>query len=143
MIISAVEYDLIPNVFPKVLGYITKAAEIAGGRFDAASIFRGLMEKEYSLWVVVDEESDEFVAAMTTRITDYPTGRGMAIDWIGGKRMSEWLDEFSSVMDQYAKDNGCKFIEGMGRHGWIRELKKYGYYDIPCFRKDLTDGEGQ
>lgn len=137
MIVSAVPYEQLNEVYPHVYRYVEKATEVDGGRYDAANVFRLLAEREIGLWIVVDEEDDEIVAAMTTRITDYPNGRGMSIDWIGGKRMEEWLPAFSETMDAFARENGCSFIEGIGRKGWIKVLKEYGYRDIPTFRKDL------
>lgn len=32
-----------------------------------------------------------------------------------------------SVMDSFAQDMCCDFIEVYGRKGWVRQLKQYGY----------------
>ena len=37
----------------------------------------------------------------------------MAMDWIGGTRMKEWLPMAQNVISRYAKDHNCKYLEVM------------------------------
>ena len=43
----------------------------------------------YVLWVVMDD--DDTLVGYTSRIIQYPRRKGMALDWIGGSKMSKWL----------------------------------------------------
>jgi hypothetical protein len=72
-------------------------------------------------------ENDAIIGALTTRVAVYPNRRSMSIDWIGGTRLEELLPKFHPVMQKYAKDNKCTYLEGHGRGGWARKLKSYGW----------------
>lgn len=140
MILSAIPYEHVGHVWPKVSGFLDAAVRTSGGNYTLQTVIEGLIEQHLGLWVVFDEK-DEPIAAATTRIVQYPNRKALAIDWIGGRRMREWLPMLAEKMDQYAKDNGCKHIEGMGRAGWVKALQPYGYKQwVPTYRKELTDG---
>ena len=83
------------------------------------------MNGDIGLFVVVDDE--DVVAALTVRIIDYPHQRTMAIDWLGGSRMKEWLPDAMAKVKQFAKDNGVVALEGFGRRAWTRVLERYGF----------------
>ena len=109
---------------------------------EAVEDLREMMrEGTLALWVMLDTETAKPVAVSTTRLIQYPRTRAMAIDYIGGKRMREWLPQLSTLMDKYAKDHGCTHIEGGGRKGWMKALAPFGYKPWqPIYRKDLDDG---
>lgn len=43
------------------------------------------------------------------------------------KGLEEDIASVMSVMDSFAADSCCDFIEVYGRKGWVRQLKQYGY----------------
>ena len=92
------------------------------------------------LWIVVDhDKDDDIIAAITTKLIEYPQGRSMAMDWIGGTRMKEWLPMTQEVISRYAKDHNCKYLEGYGRKGWGRWLGKYGWKpDYIAYKMELS-----
>ena len=51
----------------------------------------------------------------------------MAMDWVGGKRMTEWLPIALDKFEKFAKDCGCEHLEGYGRTAWKRVLKKFNW----------------
>lgn len=137
--VSAVPYEYASAVWPHVEKFLRPAAKLQGV-FRVEDIKEMLDRRDIALWVMIDDTNGMPVAAATTRLIEYPTRRAMAIDWVGGKRMKEWLPQLSDLMDKYAKDNGCEHIEGMGRHGWLRALAGYGYRKwYPMYRKELTN----
>lgn len=141
MIVSAIPYEMVGHVWPKVKDFLERAVKANPGTYTIETVIDGLIEKEIALWVVFDD--DEPIAAVTTRLIRYPTRMAMAIDWIGGIRMKEWLPMLAEKMDQYARDHGCKHIEGVGRPGWVRALEPYGYRKtLPTYRKELEDERG-
>jgi len=161
MIISAVPYEAVDVVWPDVEEYIGKAVSHSGPRYNLQSVYEllkkryialsgprynlqsvyELLKKRYiALWVAMDEDH-KIKAAITTRIFQYPEGRGLEMDWIGGDGMEEWLPPFQDALEKYALDNGCDFMAGQGRKGWEKPLKKLGWqYDFASFRKDLKNG---
>jgi len=137
---SVVPPQVVDVVWPQVKEMLERAVETTFGVYDIDSIYSGLRTGEYVLWVVMDET--EPVAAITTRVCQYPSGkRGLAMDWIGGKRMAEWLPMAQETIQRYAKDNGCTHLEGYGRKAWGRALQKFGWKpDYIAYKMDLNDG---
>ena len=141
MIISAVPTDIIPVAWPQVKTHLSKALNVVEGGYTLESLYEQLLTGEQALWVMMDEDTEEVVGAATTRICVYPKKNSLAIDWVAGERMADWLPAFSRMMDTYAKDHECTQIEGFGRRGWIKALAPYGYREwYPTFRKELEDG---
>jgi N-acyl-L-homoserine lactone synthetase len=67
----------------------------------------------------------------------------MALDWVGGKHMKEWLPSILETLQSYATDCGCKHIEGYGRKAWGRILEKYGWKpEYIAYRMELGNGQG-
>lgn len=117
---------------------LAKALPTAHGKFTITDIYNGLMSDMYVLWLVMEE--GEVVAAMTTRIVQYPQRRTLAIDWVGGTRMSEWLPMFVRAMKDHARKNQCTALEGYGRRAWGRWLAKYGWEpDYIAYKMELDD----
>lgn len=120
--------------------FLQAALETTRGRYGMNDIYSLLQSGELVLWLVLDDA--EPIACITTRITDYPSGsRALAMDWIGGERMAEWLPMAHSMMKRYASDNGCTHMEGYGRKAWGRWLRKYGWEpEYTAYRMDLNNG---
>lgn len=138
--VSSVPYEHVAQVWPMVKGYLS-AAVVRQKLYSLEAVLDRVLKREVALWVVLDDEVDEPIAVATTRIVEYPERRGLAIDWIGGVRMSEWLADLHEMMERYARDMGCSHIEGAGREGWVKALAPFGYKrSMPTYHKELTDG---
>lgn len=126
-------------VWPDVVRVLGKSVATSRGKYDLSDVYNGILDDDYVLWVILDQ--DEVVAAITTRIAGYPGQQGMALDWIGGTRMTEWLPMVQRVMSKYARDNGCTHLEGFGRKAWGRVLANYGWKpEYIAYRMELSDG---
>lgn len=91
------------------------------------------------LWLVMD--GSEVLAALTSRVIEYPGRRAMALDWVGGKHMRKWLPLVLNTLQKYATDCECKHIEGYGRKAWGRILQKYGWKpEYIAYRMELNNG---
>lgn len=137
---SVVPPQVVDVVWPQAKDMLEKAVETTFGVYDINSIYSGLESGEYLLWLVTDETKP--IAAITTRICQYPSGkRGLAMDWIGGERMAEWLPMAQETIQRYAKDNGCTHLEGYGRKAWGRALQRFGWKpDYIAYKMELNDG---
>ena len=139
LVCTPVPKKFLDAVWPDIVRVLEKSVATSNGKYDMADIYNGIIEDDYVLWVVLDQ--DEVVAALTTRILGYPGKRGMAMDWLGGSRMSEWLPSVQRVMNSYARDNGCTHLEAYGRKAWGRWLAKYGWEpEYIAYRMELSDG---
>lgn len=139
MMISAVPREALGIVWGDVAKVMYKSVETSKGKFHMDDLYHGIKNDEYVLWVIMDEET--LVAAITTRIVSYPGRRAMAMDWIGGSRMKEWLPLAVNTLSKYSKENDCDHLEGYGRQAWGRWLAKYGWKpEYIAYRMELNDG---
>ena len=139
MQITAIPYEYVDDIWPVVVPFLQPACDVQG-LFRAQDVKAMLDERVLALWAIFPDDSNKPIAACTTRIVSYPEREGLAIDWLGGSRMKDWLPQLSETLDRYAKDCGCKHIEGMGREGWVRALAPHGYKTwYPMYRKELSD----
>ena len=119
--------------------YLKKSVGTAKGKYEVDDLYDS-QKMTIVLWIVVDhDKDDDIIAAITTKLIEYPQGRSMAMDWIGGTRMKEWLPMAQNVISRYAKDHNCKYLEGYGRKGWGRWLGKYGWKpDYIAYKMELS-----
>jgi hypothetical protein len=136
LILTPVPKDLLGVVWPRVKEYISKAVDTAKGKVTTEDVRSGIESDVYLLWVVMD--GDEIIAAITTRVINYPTCNGMALDWIGGKRIKEWIAMVNGTMRDHAKNHGCSHLEGYGRPAWTRLIARHGWQeDYVAFRMEV------
>jgi len=142
MICTAVPREAIDIVWGDVSNMLNKAIITSAGKYHIDDIYRHLNEGYYNLWLIIDNKKDEkVIAAITTRIIEYPSKKAMAMDWIGGKRMMEWLPIAMERLTSFAKDCGCSHLEGYGRKAWSKVLKKYNWKpEYIAYRMEIKNG---
>lgn len=102
---------------------IEKALPYNGGTHTIEDIEAGLAAGRFHFWGA--EKS-----AVVTEFVEYPQLRALNVFLIGGE-----LNEVRAMapqIEQYAREHGCKRIQGAGRPGWERAL--------PGFRRLLVVG---
>jgi len=142
MICTAVPREAVDIVWGDVSSMLNKAIETSGGKYHIDDIYQHLAEGYYNLWLIIDEGKEEkVIAAITTRIIQYPSRKAMAMDWIGGKRMMEWLPIAMEKLTSFAKDCDCNHLEGYGRKAWSKVLKKYNWEpEYIAYRMEINNG---
>jgi hypothetical protein len=132
-----VPQEAIGSVWKDVDGILKRAVDTVKDKSEVIDILTGVYEGMYALWVVMNED-DKIIAAFTTRLIQYPRRRALALDWVGGTQMKEWEDQLIDTMKRYGNELGCSHLEGYGRKGWGRALKKYGFYpEYIAYRMEL------
>ena len=72
-------------------------------------------------------------------VQEYPRRRLLQI-WLVGGDMDASIEGVLSGADFHAEQNGCSGIEVVGRKGWKRVLRTYGYdYKNVVMIKDIGD----
>tara|TARA_R100001015_G_C4625144_1_gene183554 strand:- start:432 stop:860 length:429 start_codon:yes stop_codon:yes gene_type:complete len=142
MICTAVPREAVNIVWPDVSDMLNKAIQTSKGKYHIDDIYEDLTKGLYNLWLVIDNESDEkVIAAITTRLIEYPSRKAMAMDWVGGRRMNEWLPVVMEKLSNFAKDCGCDHLEGYGRKAWMKVLKKYKWEpEYIAYRMEIDNG---
>lgn len=136
---GSVPTNLVSIVWPDVEEFLGKAIDVSDGRYVPEDIKEQLLRDEAVLWVVVEDNKP--MAAIVTRIVDYPRDRVLSLDWIGGGHMVRWLEMAHSTLKSYARDMSCSCMEASGRGAWARYGRKLGWEpDYEMFKMELTDG---
>ena len=137
MRVSLVPKEAVGSVWKDVDEILKRAVDTVKDKSEVIDILTGVYEGMYALWVVMNED-DKIIAAFTTRLIQYPRRRALALDWVGGTQMKEWEDQLIDTMKRYGNELGCSHLEGYGRKGWGRALKKYGFYpEYIAYRMEL------
>ena len=138
MIITMIPANRLDAVWPQIEPILARAVKTLKGKFFVADIKEAAKKGDLAVWGVFDEQ--KIVASFTTRIIAYPAGNAMALDWVAGTRMKEWLADGLKLMEKYAKEYNCRHLEGYGRNAWSRVMGAYGWRpEYIAYRKDLTD----
>ena len=140
LMFSPVPTEYLDAVWSKVADLMRRSVKTAEGKYEVEDLYPSIMNNEIVLWIIADhDKDDEIIAAITTRLIEYPQGNSMAMDWIGGKRMKDWLPMAQESISRYAKEHKCKYLEGYGRKGWDRWLRKYGWKpDYIAYKMELS-----
>jgi hypothetical protein len=143
MMITAVPREALRVVWGDVARVLNKSVETSKGKFHIDDVYKDVESGMYGLWLIIDDEKEgmNVIAAITTRIIQYPSRKALAMDWLGGSRMGEWLPMAQKTLKEYAKECGCSHLEGYGRKAWKRWLGKYGWEpEYIAYRMELENG---
>ncbi len=124
--VKAVAPDRLKAFWPVVAPLLAPAVAQSGGRVTMRTLYEGLTEHRYLLWVALNDQ-EETTAALTTRVASYPARKMLSIDFVGGADMDGWLPTASATFRAYARDTGLDGVEGGGRPGWVKALKRLGW----------------
>jgi hypothetical protein len=125
--IQVIPTKVLPAFWHHLAPLLNKAFNVGDRRVKLQDLYDDALQGTYLVWAIIDEEKKEFVAALTTRAVRYPRGKGLAIEFLGGERMDEWLDELMEELKKHAKHNGCEWLECFGRKGWAKKGWKPAY----------------
>ena len=120
IIVSAVEPDMAFGIWSRVKDMIDTGYAV-GDDFMPEDILERVRYGKVLLWVAIDQEDGEIVAAMTTELVPMRSGLVCWMCQCGGKRLGEWW-QFHKKIEQYAKAEGCVKVVLRGRPGWERVL---------------------
>ena len=143
MIFTAIPREVLDVVWQDVASMLAKAVATSNGKFHIDDIYRDIENGTYSLWLAIDKEAEgnKVVAGITTRIIAYPNKKSLAMDWIGGNRMAEWMPLAMEKLTKFAQDCDCCALEGYGRKAWGRVLKKYNWKpDYIAYKMEIDNG---
>jgi hypothetical protein len=99
-------------------------------------ILEYLKTGNFILWIVTKPDSDAIVAAMTVEYAHYPRHKMCRVVTIAGEMLFEWVDEGLLMLEDWAKAQGCAYMDMYARRGWKKVLKEYKE-DCILLRKKL------
>lgn len=110
----------VAKIWPMVTHLIREAMERGGG--DYTEVEAATLSGEKLLWLAVDEQA--IWAAAVTGLHVEKAHKFCCIWACGGKERTRWLD-MESLIEKYAKDEGCQSMRIYGRRGWAKEFPDY------------------
>jgi hypothetical protein len=112
--------DKLNAVWPALSKWVDRARSEAHMPVDLDAIKAKLDARDMQLWGVrIDGRT---VGAVVSEVY----GTTCALPYVAGEHIREWL-HLLSVIEEWARQNGCTRIEGNGRAGWERLLKRQGW----------------
>ena len=87
-------------------------------------VLQSLQTGEYILWIATEPDSDAIVGAMTIEYSYYPRYKMCRVVTIAGERMSDWIEDLY-MLENWAKAQGCAYMDMYARRGWKKVLKDY------------------
>jgi len=121
MKISLVPPERADDVWGTVEPFLKKATEMSGGRWTTTDVLEAIKGEHFHLWIAI--ENSDIVAAATTSFTEYPQKRMLTGQFLGGRRLKDWVGLLDEMLKKWGLANQCAGIELTGRNGWARALK--------------------
>lgn len=113
--------DSVDQAWPGVAKMIDEAYKFAD-EIMPFDILDQLRSGHRQLWVVWNGES--VVAAVMTRIIQLRSCRAVQITAAGGTEVDAWKD-LITLIENFARHEGCRKVTIEGRPGWERLFKDY------------------
>lgn len=111
----------VDQVWPGVANMIDEAYKFAD-EIMPHDMLDQLRSGHRQLWVVWNGEA--VVAAVMTRIIQLRSCRAVQVTAAGGSELGAWKDLITLIED-YARAEGCRKVTIEGRPGWERTFKNY------------------
>jgi hypothetical protein len=134
--VEAVEPQLASSIWERVRGMID-IGYMAGDDFMPTDMLERIRYGRTVLWIAIDDEDGNILAAMTTELVPMRSGLVCWMCQCGGDRMQDW-SRFHTKIEEYAKAEGCVKVTLRGRDGWRGVLKGYRVRTVQL-EKVLTD----
>lgn len=121
--VEAVEPHTASAIWPRVRDMID-VGYAACDDLMPADIVEQIRYAKIVLWIAIDDETGNIIAAMTTEVVPMRSGLVCWMSQCGGDRMQDWK-RFHVKIEEYAKAEGCVKVVLKGRGGWERVLEGY------------------
>lgn len=146
--ISIVTPDLIPEVWSKLEPFLERVISITDGRATLAETLNRALKREATLWIAYDPETLVTKGAMLTKVNQYADARFLTVEMLAGDDFDDWIILAHDAFTTYATHCNCKGLECVGRSGWVRKLRRFGWREKftttqLIFNKEEPDGEEQ
>jgi len=125
--LSLVPHGLIHTVVGQITPYLRISEEWTKGRSSVDDILGFLFSGRMQLWIVLDYQ--KIYGHLITEVKQYPRCKMFVVQYCAMEPhvMAKVEDKMQELAEKYAKESGCAGIEFVGRPGWSKSMKKYGY----------------
>jgi len=113
----------LPYIWPQVASLINKGLPHTYGEIDAEVFFLPIYTGQQHLWVGIENDTIDMV--LIAEVLPYQLKTSLFIHvWAtkSGRDFEPWMECFDSIKN-FAKINGCDYIEARVRKGLAKKLK--------------------
>jgi hypothetical protein len=127
MQLSLVPHGVIHTALPQVIPYLKVSEEWTRGRSNIDDILNFILSGRMQLWVVLEDQ--QIHGHLITEVKDYPRCKMFVVQYCAMEPhvLASVEDQMQEFAEAYARKTGCAGIEFVGRPGWTKSMKKYGY----------------
>lgn len=130
--VSVVPPGQTAEYWPYVSPLIEKA--LVHGWNTPEEVYALIDESKAQCWLAI--ENNRVIGTWVTRIEQADIGR-FCLVWLGGGEQSnKWIPLIQEYTEPWAKENGCKEMQIVGRKGWVKRLPEYKWTAV-VLRKEL------
>lgn len=130
--ITQVPREEVPAIWSVVGPMIDRAIEYTAHRVELIDVYADILLKNMMLWIAFNEEN-EIVGCAVTRVYETPLTRCLTFEYLAGDDIDTWLDEGDVMLNSYAFDMQCEWMDCRGRFGWVPRLKNLGWESKAVF----------
>jgi len=119
---------LVEKVWIKVEPDIKSALERSGQYANSNHIKQHCLKNEMQLWILWNKENKDkkYYGVVITEVIQRPLIKVLNIRIMVGNNRENW-QHYISIIEDFAKQNGCDKMELIARPGWERVLKQFNY----------------
>jgi hypothetical protein len=127
--VAAIKPENVVFMWPIVKSMLARAIAHSNGELEIDDILKRSIDGE--ILIVTISQEEEVVAAIAIEQRTFNSGkRILNLTLVGGNEMVNWMDKFSEIANNLAKDYKCDEIYIVGRPGWTRTLKRLGFETV-------------
>tara|TARA_R100001126_G_C4825416_1_gene148963 strand:+ start:31 stop:456 length:426 start_codon:yes stop_codon:yes gene_type:complete len=119
--------DKIKEVENFVTDSINKALKFSGNHYNLDDVLKQLYDGTAQLWILWNEKKKtKYQGCIVSKILERPNSKSLNLFIVTGQDRKLWQDKIT-VLEDFAKQEGCSHLETYARPGWSRILKKHNY----------------
>ena len=119
-----VPHDRVKDVWGLIEHLLVPVSEGSLDNYTVEEYRTDCENRDAQLWLSVKD--GEIESCAVTRIDVYRRFKSCAFIAVGGRERDNWL-EFESDIAEWAKAQGCTYLDGFFRKGWERVLRDQGW----------------
>jgi|TARA_R100001530_G_scaffold90666_1_gene63013 hypothetical protein len=124
--VALIPHEVLDMVDEDARRLLSPSTERSEARHNIHTVMDGLYSGQFNLWMAFDENNNP-AGAVVTSIEKYPLRKMVNLLFCAGDDLDGWHKEMLDALEKHMWETGCRGLEVVGRYGWQRFLKKYGW----------------
>jgi len=132
MNVTAVPFEELQAAWHLAAPHLKEAVAMSGGRYSMRALYETIAAQKAVLWLIVDD-TGAVVAACTTHVAHYPLKDILAVDFVGGTDVGDWLASLVETLGRFVTAQQLDGLETVARLGWKPRLAALGWKQSMAF----------